>query len=281
MSKYNDYLTEIVYQIDDIIYDFYRKSNEVIAGKRNTEDLLNFRDETITTVNEMNVRALEIIASFKKDELVEDRAAILIQRNQDILDSAYDVLDRSPNKGEFFYEMKEAAKDALHFTGEKVAEFQDSDTYHNIKDVADKGYVRLKDAVNAISEDKRVQEGVQFAKDVSKEALHKSEELYYKGEAKLKKWWDETRSKTEEFEEEFEEKFEDVQENFTQEYEELKESVKEDYNDEYESKKEEFQELKDKIESKASDAKDKLDREIEELQEELKQLGITDEGKTE
>ena len=126
MSKYNEYLTEIVYQIDDIIYEFYRKSNDLIATKRNTEELLSFRDETITNFNNMNVRALEMIASFKKDQLVEERSEILLQRNKDILDSAQTVIENSPSKGELFNEVKDAAKDALKFTSDKVQEFHSS-----------------------------------------------------------------------------------------------------------------------------------------------------------
>lgn len=191
MSKYNEYLTEIVYQIDDLIYDFYRKSNELIATKRNTENLLEFRDNTIDTVNDMNVRALEMIASFKKDVLVEERAEILLERNKDILDSAYKVILKSPSKGELFSEVKDAAKDALNYASDKVNDFQKSDTYANLKDYTEKGYTRLKDAVEKVSQDQRVQDSVQTVKEKTTEALSKGETL-------VKNWWHDTQTKPEE-----------------------------------------------------------------------------------
>ena len=77
MSKYDAYLTDVVYEIDDVIYDFYQKSNELISKKRNQEKLFEYRDKTIETINDMNVRSLEIIADVRKKELVEERANLL------------------------------------------------------------------------------------------------------------------------------------------------------------------------------------------------------------
>lgn len=281
MSKYNEYLTEIVYQIDDIIYEFYRSSNDLIATKRNTEDLLSFRDETISTVNNMNVRALEMIASFKKDSLVEERSEILLQRNKDILESASNVISNSPAKGELFNEVKDAAKDALKYTSDKVHEFQDSDTYANIKDYTEKGYVRLKDAIRRVSQDERVQ----AAKDKSKEA-------YHKGEEKLKDWWEETQSKAKDAKDEAKDVYEDVKDKAQDKYEHAKdetedfvddvkdkaedvyEDVKEKAEDKYDDAKDLYEDVKDKAEDKYDDAKDEYEHlkdEAEDVYEDVKE----------
>lgn len=282
MSKYNEYLTEIVYQIDDIIYEFYRKSNDLIATKRNTEELLSFRDETITTINNMNVRALEMIASFKKDQLVEERSEILLQRNKDILDSAQTVIENSPSKGELFNEVKDAAKDALKYTSDKVQEFQSSDTYANIKDYTEKGYVKLRDAVQRVSSDKRVQDGVQTAKDFSKEALKKGEEAYHKGEAKLKDWWEETKAKKEAAEEAAKDAYEDVKDAAEDTYEDVKDKVEdtvEDVKDASEDKFEDFKELSEDLKEKAEETYEELKEASEDKIEDIKE-NLEDEFET-
>lgn len=257
MSKYNDYLTEIVYQIDDIIYDFYRKSNEAIAKKRNTENLINFRDETISTVNDMNVRALEMIASFKKDYLVEERAEVLLQRNKDILESAYQVLLNAPNKGEFFEEMKEAAKDAIGYTSKAVSDFQTTETYANIVGVTEKGYTRLKDAVTKVSQDEKVQEGFKTVKDKSSEVIHTGEKV-------LKKWWKDVKKDTNEYKEDVQETYEDIKDDVEDIYEDIKEDI--------DDKRDAFLDLKEEIEDNKSIQQDELNKEIEEIQEALNEL---------
>ena len=141
MSKYDAFLTEVVYEIDDVIYNFYQKSNEVISKKRNQESLFEYRDKTIETVNDMNVRSLEIISSVKKREIVEERAAVLIQRNEEILASALNVIEVAPSRGDLMHEVKEAAAQVLDKAGLFVSNFQKSDTYHTIK----KGTAKLKE----------------------------------------------------------------------------------------------------------------------------------------
>lgn len=257
MSKYNEYLTEIVYQIDDLIYDFYRKSNELIASKRNTESLLEFRDNTIDTVNDMNVRALEMIASFKKDALVEERAEILLERNRDILDSAYKVILKSPSKGELFSEMKDAAKDALNYASDKVNDFQRSDAYANLKDYTEKGYTRLKDAVEKVSQDQRVQEGVQTVKE-------KTSEAFTKGETVVKNWWHDTQDKPKENDQET--PFEGVEIKI----ERAADLVQEEVERAVDAVKEEIEEVTE------LDHISQLDKEVEQIQEALNDLRSTE-----
>ncbi len=274
MSKHDDYLTEVVYQIDDLIYEFYVKSNELIATKRNTDELLEFRDETISTLNDMNVRALEIISSFKKEELVEERAEILTQRNQDILDSAFNVINNTPTKGEFFNEMKSASKDALDFTVEKFAEFQESETFDNIKSFTAKGYLKLRDAIKNVTENPSVKEGFETVKE-------KSTETFKKGDQKVREWMHDLKDEGEDLKEEAEDFVQDVTDaaqegfhDFKEEAEDFLDEVKDVTEDEYEAKKEEFQELKEQIEAKAESTKDDLEKEIEEIEATLKDLGL-------
>ncbi|NLW14859.1 MAG: hypothetical protein GX038_01155 [Erysipelothrix sp.] len=254
MSKNNEYLTEIVYQIDDLIYEFYRKSNDLIATRRNQEELFNFRDQTISTVNNMNVRALEMIASLKKDEIVVKRSEILYLRNKDILDSAYRVLETSPIKNDLFNEVKSAAKDALKFTHKAINDFQDTETYATIKETTEKGYVKLKDAVHKVSTDERVVEGVNLAKEKSKELLKGAEEVYHKGETSVKNWWD-TNHKNSNVKEDLKDVKEDLKEDF--------EDVKEDADALIHEKRKEFLALKEKYENNTEtvieDAKDVLE----------------------
>ncbi len=288
MSKYNDYLTEIVYQIDDIIYDFYRKSNELIAKKRNAEALIDFRDNTISTVNDMNVKALELIASFKKDNLVEERAEILLERNREILDSSYQVLLSAPNKGEFFEEMKEAAKDAIDYTSKAVNDFQASETYANIKEATGKGYTRLKDAVVKVSQDERVKEGFDTVKSKSAEAFHK-------GETVLKKWWHEVKEDSEEFSDDLKEKYSDFKDEVEDEYQDIKEDIKDKYHEVEEAideTKDEYKENLEKVEEAIAETKndfiddlekstqDQLEKETEEIKEAIAGLK-NDKGESE
>lgn len=292
MSKHDDYLTEVVYQIDDLIYEFYVKSNELIATKRNTDELLDFRDETISTLNDMNVRALEIIASFKKEDLVEERAKILIKRNDDILDSAFNVIENTPTKGEFFNEMKSATKDAFDYTSEKFAEFQESEAFENVKQFTAKGYLKLRDAIKNVTNNPHIKEGFETVKDKSTETFKKGDEMVkgwmhdIKDGAKEAEEFAEDKAETvkedlEDFKEEAEdfasEKVDDIQEELHElkkDAESFVEKTGEDAAKEYEEKKEEFQELKDKIEKTAESKEKDLEKEIEEIEETLKDLGL-------
>ncbi len=59
MTKYDDILNELVYKIDDVVYDFYSKSNELIATKANQDRLFTFRDKTINTINDIGFYQLD------------------------------------------------------------------------------------------------------------------------------------------------------------------------------------------------------------------------------
>lgn len=280
MTKYNDYLTEVVYQIDDIIYDFYKKSNELIATKRNHENLIDFRDKTISTVNDMNIRALEIISSLKKDDIVEQRVEILLDRNTNILESSLTVINNTPAKGDLFNEMKTAAKEAIVHTNKALNDFQDSDTFANIKRTTEDGYTRLKDAIKNVSQDDRVQKGIQTAKEKSKELLEAGEKVFHEGEEKVKSWVKASKEKAKDVKDDVEDVYEDVKDEASDFYEDVKVNVDEKYEAskskieaEIDDKKEEFQEYKEKLEEKIHNKEDALEEEVENLQAATKELG--------
>lgn len=263
MSKYNDYLTEVAFQIDDLIYEFYHKTNELVAGKRNQEELLEYRDETISIVNDMNVRALEKIASFSKDSIVEERAEILLQKNRDILDQSLNVLETSPNKGEIFEEVKSAAADALSFTNKKVEEFQESDTYANIKEQTAKGYNRLKAAFNKFKSDPKVKEGFETAKGVTKDIAKKGGELIHKGSDQVKTWYDSTKEEAEDLKDKFEDDLDEVKDKFEDEFEDIKES--------FEDTKDDAEDLAEDLIKEAEDKVNETRRMVEEVLEDLEE----------
>ena len=263
MSKYDAFLTEVVYEIDDVIYNFYQKSNEVISKKRNQESLFEYRDKTIETVNDMNVRSLEIISSVKKREIVEERAAVLIQRNEEILASALNVIEVAPSRGDLMHEVKEAAAQVLDKAGLFVSNFQKSDTYHNIKEGTVKGYTRLRDKVKEISEDERVKEGIQTAKEKTVEFYHKGEKVVGEGVEKVKEWVDETTHKADNVKDTVADAAEDLKDDAVDAYEDVKENASDLY-EEIENKvgdvtddvKDGVEDFKDEVEDVVDDAKD-------------------------
>ncbi|NLC64123.1 MAG: hypothetical protein GX753_00455 [Erysipelothrix sp.] len=263
MSKYDAFLTEVVYEIDDVIYNFYQKSNEVISKKRNQESLFEYRDKTIETVNDMNVRSLEIISSVKKREIVEERAAVLIQRNEEILASALNVIEVAPSRGDLMHEVKEAAAQVLDKAGLFVSNFQKSDTYHNIKEGTVKGYTRLRDKVKEISEDERVKEGIQTAKEKTVEFYHKGEKVVGEGVEKVKEWVDETTHKADNVKDTVADAAEDLKDDAVDAYEDVKENASDLY-EEFEDKVEDVtddvkdgvEDFKDEVEDVVDDAKD-------------------------
>src|SRR5690554_1501626 len=263
MSKYDAFLTEVVYEIDDVIYDFYQKSNDLIKSKRNQEKLFEYRDKTIETVNDMNVRSLEIIASVKKRDIVEERSALLVQRNELILQSALDVIETSPSRGDLVHEVKVAAAQVLGKASDMFHNVQKSETYNNLKEGTVKGYERLRDKVKEISEDERVQDGLKTAKDKSKEIYHKGEELVSDGVEKFKEWVEEGKEKAEDLKDDAKDTAHDVKEDVETAYHEIKDEAKDviedledDARDGIEKSKEKAEDVVDDVKDKAKEVKD-------------------------
>ncbi|HLV49397.1 MAG TPA: hypothetical protein VKY25_00535 [Erysipelothrix sp.] len=263
MSKYDAFLTEVVYEIDDVIYDFYQKSNDLIKSKRNQEKLFEYRDKTIETVNDMNVRSLEIIASVKKRDIVEERSALLVQRNELILQSALDVIETSPSRGDLVHEVKVAAAQVLGKASDMFHNVQKSETYNNLKEGTVKGYERLRDKVKEISEDERVQDGLKTAKDKSKEIYHKGGELVSEGVEKFKEWVEEGKEKAEDLKDDAKDTAHDVKEDVETAYHEIKDEAKDviedledDARDGIEKSKEKAEDVVDDVKDKAKEVKD-------------------------
>lgn len=263
MSKYDAFLTEVVYEIDDVIYDFYKKSNDLIKSKRNQEKLFEYRDKTIETVNDMNVRSLEIIASVKKRDIVEERSALLVQRNELILQSALDVIETSPSRGDLVHEVKVAAAQVLGKASDMFHNVQKSETYNNLKEGTVKGYERLRDKVKEISEDERVQDGLKTAKDKSKEIYHKGGELVSEGVEKFKEWVEEGKEKAEDLKDDAKDTAHDVKEDVETAYHEIKDEAKDviedledDARDGIEKSKEKAEDVVDDVKDKAKEVKD-------------------------
>lgn len=187
MSKFDDYLTEIVYEIDDLIYDFYKQSNDMIALKQNQEKLIDFRDKTITTLNDMNVRSLEVISQFKNREMVESRVEILVHKNQSILDSALSVIDSDLTRGSF---VKDLYQNVVSGAKRVVDVTSDPENIEKIKTTAQKGYEKVKDTLQNVSDDPRFQNGVKRAKDVAVDAISIGNDALRSSSLKLKDWLD-------------------------------------------------------------------------------------------
>lgn len=188
MSKYNDYLTEVAYEIDEIMYDYYTRSNQLISKRRNQDKLIVYRDKSIETVNDMNVRSLKILSGVKNLDLMRDRAEILLSRNEDILASSLDVINSAPLKSDFIHDVSNIASAAYSGALDALDHFAKSDTYESIKEGASKGYVKLKDVIENISNDPSVKETIKTVKEKSKELIDSGEEIASDAHHKFKDW---------------------------------------------------------------------------------------------
>lgn len=258
MSKHDTFLTEIVYDIDDIIYDFYQKSNQAILKKRNQAKLFEYRDKTIETVNDMNVRSLEMIARLKKSEMVEERSKILVERNQSILDSALDVINASPSKGDFMSEVKEAATQALDKATDVMVNITHTEAYKNLKEGTTKGYERLRDKVKEISQGETVQKGLAKAKDI-----------YEEGTEKVKDWTHKVDEEVDELVDEAQDAYKSAKDTVEKTYEEAKDTVEDTFDEAKDKTEKTYEEMVDK----AHKLDDKLDGEketVKDVKDELK-----------
>ncbi len=188
MSKHDDYLTEIAYEIDEIMYDYYTRSNHLIAQRRNQDKLISYRDKSIETVNDMNVRSLQILAGIRNVDLMKERAEILLSRNEEILASSLDVINSSPLKSDFLEDVTNIAISAYAGALDALDNFANSDTYESIKKGASKGYTKLKDTIESISKEPKVKETIDVVKVKSKELVHVGEEVAVDAYKKIEDW---------------------------------------------------------------------------------------------
>lgn len=188
MNKYDDILNELVYQIDDIVYSFYSDSNQIIATKRSQERLLTFRDSTLNTINDMNVRSLEIISGFKSRDLIEERAEKLLVQNMGITASALDVLQAAPNRSEFLEDVNEMASNLFESAKDVYHKVEASGAVEKIVDVAQEGYHKAVAGFEELSKKPAVVEGTQVIKEKTKEAVDIGSKVVRESSRKFADW---------------------------------------------------------------------------------------------
>lgn len=188
MNKYDDVLNELVYQIDDIVYEFYSRSNDIIAFKKAPERLLEYRDQSLNTVNEMNVRSLELISEIKKKDLLEERAETLLQKNHELVNSILEVLMAAPNKSDLLDDLGEFASKVVDGTKDVLKSVEASEAFDKLKSVSSSSIDFAKEKIDEISQDERFIKGKEIVKDKTKEAVDLSASALKEGTSKLSSW---------------------------------------------------------------------------------------------
>ncbi|CAM4294709.1 hypothetical protein H9L01_07550 [Erysipelothrix inopinata] len=200
MSKYDDVLNELVYQIDDIVYEFYNKSNEIIARKSDQDRLLTFRDKTLATINDMNVRSLEIISDFKNKELVEARAEQLLKKNRQIVSSSLDIINSASDKSEFLEDVTSFATGVYESAKEAVSKVEGFASFERLKEKTSDGFKRATDGLDEFMNHPNVTRGTETVKEKTKDALDAGGRLVKEGSDRLAKWLDKQDAKKKDFE---------------------------------------------------------------------------------
>lgn len=198
MNKYDEILNELVYEIDDIVYDFYSQSNALIAHKKGQDRLIEYRDQSLDTVNEMNVRSLEIISDIKKRDLVQERAAKLLDKNRQLVASILEVIEAAPNKSEFMEDLSGFVSNALDGAKQVVKNVEASEGFDKVKDITAQSIDKAKETIDNISHDERFIKGKEVIKDKTKEAVEFSSQVIKDGSKKLADWLDERSQKEQE-----------------------------------------------------------------------------------
>lgn len=184
MSKYDEVLNELVYQIDDIVYGFYSTSNEIISSKRSQERLITFRDNALTTLNDMNVRSLELIAGFKNKNLIEERAEKLLAKNQNIVDSALLVLTEAPNRSDVMDNINEFASSVIHTAKDVFHKVEKSD----LADAAKEELIKAKESLEDLANNPKVIEGTKIIKEKTKDAYDLGSQIVKDQSRKFAQW---------------------------------------------------------------------------------------------
>lgn len=171
MNKYDDILNELVYQIDDIVYDFYSQTNELISKKQNQDNLLKFRDKTITTINDMNVRSLEIISGLKSGDLVKERSEHLLNKNQEIVDSAMNFINSANDKSELVESVQKFAENVYGQAKDMKAKLDESGVVERLLEGAQLGLSKVQKGVEELNQNPQFVKGKEVVIEKSKEAL--------------------------------------------------------------------------------------------------------------
>lgn len=185
MSKYDEILNELVYQIDDLVYDFYSKSNELIANKKDQERLLTFRDKTLNTINEMNVRSLEKISEFRSDTLIRERAEHLITKNEELIQSALEVINSSADKSEILEDIQTIASGVYASAKDVKRKIDESGVIDKAIEKANVGIDKAKEGLEELSKDPRFIRGTEIVKEKSKEAFDYGNKIVKEGTKKV------------------------------------------------------------------------------------------------
>lgn len=195
-NTYDDVLNELVYQIDDIVYKFYTESNELIATKSDQERLITFRDKTLNTINDMNVRSLEIIAGFKDDSLMDERANQLLEKNHELVASSLEVLNSAPDRSEFLDDLGNLATGIYDSAKVQLKKVEDSGALDKIKENAALGFKKLQKGIEDIAKHPSVVKGTETIKEKAAEAADAGSKWVKEGSEALNKWVDEQNIKS-------------------------------------------------------------------------------------
>lgn len=188
MSKYDELLNELVYQIDDVVYNFYSQSNEIIATKNGQERLLTFRDKTLNTINDMNVRSLEIISDFKNSELIQERAEHLLQKNKDIVNSSLDVLRAAPERNEFLDDLGNLATGIYESAKTTFQKVEESETFDRFKESAMQGLKKVQKGLDDFAKHPNVVKGTEIVKEKTKEAVDAGSQIVKETSKSVNDW---------------------------------------------------------------------------------------------
>lgn len=261
MNKYDELLNELVYEIDDLVYNFYSVSNELIAHKKGQDRLFDFRDQTVDIINTMNIRSLEMISHLKKREHVEERSDKLVAKNKELIHSSFEVIKSSPNKSELFEDLSALSLGLYESAKETIAKVEESGVVDRVVSKTKQGF---EDLVN----NPEVQKGTEIVKEKTKEAVNMGSKAFKEGSATLSKWFEEFKKQAKETAKNTKEAAEDVKEEVVRSADDLKDQVKDSAAEVKEASKDAVDDLKDQ----ASDLKDGLKDGTEELSDDAKEL---------
>lgn len=255
MSKYDEILNELVYQIDDLVYDFYSKSNELISNKRDQERLLTFRDKTLNTINEMNVRSLEKISEFRSDTLIRERAEHLLQKNEELIESALVVIDSSADKSEILEDIQTIASGVYASAKDVKRKIDESGVIDKAVEKANIGINKAREGLDELSQDPRVKRGAEIVVEKSKEAYDFGAKVVKEGTKKVADFIDKKTPNGNE-DSEIIDIYEDIKEAASESKEDVEEKandIKEAVGDSYDSVKESVSEAVEETEEMVND----------------------------
>ena len=256
MNRHDEILNELVYQIDDLVYDFYSKSNEIIAKKNNQDRLLNFRDKTVETLNNMNVRSLEMISGLKKQEHITLRADALLRKNKDLIASSYEVLNNANDKSELLEDLGTLSASMYDSAKQVVNKVEESG-------VVNKFLNKTKEGFDSIVKHPSFVKGTEVVKETTKDALEAGSKALKQGSDKVAEWLDDAKEDVETLKD-------DVHE-FSLEADETLSDAEDQLHILIDDTFETADEVKDKAVEKADDLKDKAEETVDHLEDKVEE----------